>query len=280
MEKSRPGETIINDARSATAQRSLVDLLGEQRATIAQVLRDRGSTSVSELAAHLGISDVATRRHVDRLAEDDLVDSETVNTGRGRPVAQWSLTERGLGLFPTRYDELAHQLLDFLADNGREELGRFLRWRQERQVAAYADEVDAEDLADRVQQLAELLTRDGYRAEADSDGDGFTLRQQHCTIADVAAEQPLLCAHEAAAFGRLLGEDVRVTRRETIAKGDGACVCHVQLREPKPNALPVIPVDSPTTSCCDGPAPAASTSTSTTSTPGAPRGATSTTEDA
>lgn len=230
-----------------------MDLLGETRASIVQHLRDVGDASVAELAEHLDISDVATRRHVEKLAEDGLLDSETVNPGRGRPVARWSLTERGLGLFPSRYDELAHQLLDFLADTGREQLGAFLRWRQERQVEAYAADVDAEDLPGRMEQLAELLTRDGYRAEVEAAGDGFTLRQQHCTIADVAADQPLLCAHEAAAFGRLLGGEVRVTRRETIAKGDGACVCHVQVREPVTNALPVIPVNSPTTSCCDGP---------------------------
>lgn len=236
-----------------------MDLLGETRAAIVQHLRDAGDASVGELAEYLDISDVATRRHVDRLAEDGLVDSRTVNPGRGRPVARWSLTGRGLELFPSRYDELAHQLLDFLADSGREQLGAFLRWRQEQQVATYADDIDGEDLPRRVEQLAELLTRDGYRAEVEPDGDGFTLRQQHCTIADVAADQPLLCAHEAAAFGRLLGDEVRVTRRETIAKGDGACVCHVQVREPVTNALPVIPVGSPTTSCCDGPSGRSST---------------------
>ncbi len=230
-----------------------MDLLGETRAAIVQHLRDAGDASVAELAEHLDISEVATRRHVDRLADDGLVDSETVNPGRGRPVARWSLTERGVGLFPSRYDELAHQLLDFLAEGGREQLGAFLRWRQEQQVSTYAADVDADDLPGRVAQLAELLTRDGYRAEVEATGDGFTLRQQHCTIADVAADQPLLCAHEAAAFGRLLGDEVRVTRRETIARGDGACVCHVQVREPVANTLPVIPVTSPTTSCCDGP---------------------------
>lgn len=239
----------ISDTRTATPPRSLVDLLGEQRAAIVQRLRDHGSATVAELAEHLGISDVATRRHVDRLADDDLVDSCTVNTGRGRPVAQWSLTERGLTLFPSRYDELANQLLDYLAESDREQLGAFLRWRQEQQVSSYADAVAGDDVAERVQQLAEALSRDGYRAEVEADGDGFTLRQQHCTIAKVAADQPLLCAHEAAAFGRLLGDEVRVTRRETIAQGDGACVCHVQLRDPVQHSLPVVPVDSPTTSC-------------------------------
>ena len=239
-----------------------MDLLGETRAAVVQHLRDVHEASVGELAEHLGISDVATRRHVDRLADDGLVDSRTVNPGRGRPVARWSLTDRGLELFPSRYDELAHQLLDYLSEAGRDQLGGFLRWRQEQQVNGYAEAIDAEDLPGRVEQLARLLSRDGYRAEVEADGDGLMLRQQHCTIADAAADQPLLCAHEAAAFSRLLGDDVRVTRRETIAKGDGACVCHVRVREPVPNALPVIPVDSPvtscapegaTTSCCDGP---------------------------
>lgn len=250
-----------------------MDLLGEQRAEIVQHLRDTGEATVSDLAEHLGISDVATRRHVDRLAEDDLVTSRTVNPGRGRPVAQWSLSDRALELFPSRYDEVAHQLLDYLEETGREELGEFLRWRQERQVASYADEVDAADVHGRLEQLAEALSRDGYRAEVEADGDALTLRQQHCTIAKLAADQPLLCAHEAAAFGRLLGDEVRVTRRETIAKGDGACVCHVQLREPDRTTLPVIPVDSPTTSCADH-VPTSPTS------PTSPASRTTTTEDA
>ena len=251
LDKYPPPEHAVTDARTTTAQRSLVDLLGEQRAAIVQHLRDTGEATVGELAEHLDISDVATRRHVDRLAGDELVTSRTVNPGRGRPVARWSLTDDAMALFPSRYDEVAHQLLDYLEATGREQLGQFLRWRQEQQVAAYAGEVDGDDVRERLEQLAEALSRDGYRAEVEADGSTLTLRQQHCTIAKLAADQPLLCAHEAAAFGRLLGDDVRVTRRETIARGDGACVCHVQLRDPVPNALPVIPVDSPTTSCAD-----------------------------
>lgn len=257
--KTTSGYGIATTTDTAPS-RSLVDLLGESRAEVVRRCKDVGDATVSELADHLGISEAATRKHVDRLAEDGLLTSRTVKQGRGRPVARWSLTDAALELFPRRTDELATELLDFLADRGRTELGAFLRWRQERQVAAYARRIDGEDVAERIAQLADALSADGYRAEAVPDGDGFVLRQTHCAIEDVAREQPLLCAHEAAAFGRLLGEGVRVTRRETLAKGDGACVCHVQLREPLPNALPVIPVDSPTTSCCE-PAPPTSPTT-------------------
>lgn len=263
--------STIASVEASTAERSLVDLLGESRAAVVRYLKGVTDASVLELAGQLGISEVATRRHVDRLADDGLIASITVNTGRGRPVARWSLTDAALDLFPQRYDVMAGELLDFLSDAGRDQLGEFLRWRQDRQVDAYADKVDdAAAVGDRLVQLAEALSADGYRAEVQPDGDGFTLRQSHCTIEKVARDQPLVCGHEAAAFGRLLGEDVRVTRRETIAKGDGACVCHVQVRQstaPTRTTLPVVANVSPTTSCCTPAATQTSTHDTTEDTP-------------
>lgn len=217
-----------------------MDLLGESRAAIVRHVRDVGEASVAELAEMLDLSTTATRKHVDRLLEDGLLTSRTVNPGRGRPVARWSLTEAGRQLFPQRTDDLASELLDYLADRGRDELGAYLRWRQQRQVADYARSVDADDVEERLRQLADRLSAQGYRAEVTTDGDALLLRQTHCTIESVAREQPLLCTTEAAAFGRVLGDEVRVTRRETLARGDDACVCHVQLRAPTDDALPVV----------------------------------------
>jgi len=239
---------VATDVRPAS--RSLVDLLGEQRATVVRHVKDHGAATVPELAGLLDISEVATRRHVDRLAEDGLLSATRHNTGRGRPVNRWSLTPDGEALFPQRHDEVAAELLAFLSRDGRTELGEFLRWRQQRQFERLSASVTADDLEQRLEQLAGALSDAGYRAEVLPEGEGFELRQSHCTIASVARDEPLLCAHEAAAFGRVLGDEVRVTRRETIASGDGACVCHVTPRTPVEGALPVLPVDSPTTSCC------------------------------
>jgi DeoR family transcriptional regulator, suf operon transcriptional repressor len=77
-----------------------VSLLGEQRAAIVEELRRAGERTVAQLAEHLGISEVATRRHLAVLEEDGLVASQVVNQGRGRPAARWSLTEDAQRLFP------------------------------------------------------------------------------------------------------------------------------------------------------------------------------------
>lgn len=222
--------------RTATATtptgRSLVSLLGDQRAAIVEQLHRQGQRTVAELADHLGISEVATRRHLGVLEDDGLVKAGTVNRGRGRPAAVYSLTDDARRLFPQRYDALATELLEFLSDqHGREGLRSYLRWRLERQVDDLRDAVSAEDLHERLEQLAEVLSDAGYDASVDADGRGFTLTQQHCAIYDVARHHPEVCAYEAATFSKVLGRDVILSRRETLAEGASACVCCVTPRD-------------------------------------------------
>ncbi|MTV25443.1 ArsR family transcriptional regulator [Nitriliruptoraceae bacterium ZYF776] len=226
------------------AARSLVALLGATRERIVEHLRRVGDASVAELAELLEISEVATRRHLGVLEDDGLVDARTVNQGRGRPAARYALTPAASRLFPSAYDQLAQDVLEFLdATQGRDGVRAFLRWRLERQVASLGDAVTAGELEDRLGQLAEALSAAGFSASVTADGTGFTLTQDHCAIAEVAKDHPELCAYEAATFAEVLGTDVRLSRRETLADGSGACVCCVTPRArpdlPPPDDLPV-----------------------------------------
>ncbi len=212
---------------------SLVTLLGEQRAELVSELRRREQATVAELATHLGISEVATRRHLGVLIDDGLVSTRTVVRGRGRPAALYLLTETASALFPQRYDAFASEMLAFLTDaHGRDGLRAFLRWRMQREVDALRNAVTAEDLHDRVAQLAGALTDAGFDASVAPDGEGLALRQQHCTIEGIAREHPEVCAYEAASFSTVLGRDVVLSRRETLAEGGHACVCHIRARRP------------------------------------------------
>jgi predicted ArsR family transcriptional regulator len=231
--QTTPREAANMPAPTATPNqvRSLVSLLGEQRAAIVEELRSAGDRSTAQLAEHLGISEVATRRHLSVLEDDGLVAAEVVNQGRGRPAARWSLTADAQRLFPHRYDALAGEMLTFLADTqGREGVRAYLRWRLEREVDSLRDAVTAEDLHGRLQQLAGALSDAGYEASVTPDGEGFTLTQEHCAIYDVAKDHPEMCAYEAATFSKVLGGDVRLSRRQTLAGGGDACVCCVTAR--------------------------------------------------
>lgn len=216
---------------STTANAPLIDLLGETRAQIVGLLHD-GAATVAELASAMQLTEVAIRRQVRELVADQLVTGRTMRaSGPGRPAVRYSLTARGERLFPDRSSDLADDVLTFLYDErGKAEMIAFLRWRLKRQQAHYAGALDGiETLDDRVERLAELLSQDGFLAEVDADTDGFALTQTHCAIKEAAAAHPQLCAFEAALFREVLG--AHVTRRQTIASGAPACVCHVQPRQ-------------------------------------------------
>jgi predicted ArsR family transcriptional regulator len=215
------------------ASASLVGLLGVSRAAIVDHLHRSGAQTVAALAVHLGISEVATRRHLGVLAQDGLVEEREPRASGGRPAACFALTDRAARLFPQSYDRFANELLDFLtAEHGRDGLLAFLRWRVDREVGALTDAVQGGSLEERVVRLAEALTSAGFVADVVRDDTPnalptLQLIQHHCVIEGVAREHPEICSYEAAAFSRALGTDVQLSRRETIADGSPACVCTV-----------------------------------------------------
>ncbi len=219
---------------SAEPLTTLLDLLGDTRAQVVELLRGAPAT-VAELSEQLDLSTVAVRRHLHVLERDGLVDAQTVRReGPGRPSARYALTARARQLFPDRSAEFANELLDYLEEvHGRRALNGFLRWRQARHGDRYAARLSLVDSAeDRAQLLARLLSEDGFAAQVSpiTTPDGATvleLRQAHCAIAEVAEEHPEVCAYEAALFQQVLGADV--SRKSTIAGGASACVCHVRI---------------------------------------------------
>ncbi len=224
-----------------TDVRPLTDLLGDARARIVIRLQAQPATAAA-LAEDLDVSPAAVRRQLGLLRDDGLVDAEAVHDGSmGRPSERWSLTRRGRRLFAERSAEFADELLDHLeAAYGRAAVGEFLRRRAERHGDRYAERLaEIDDPADRAAELARALTEDGFAARVAGGDDGRSLQllQSHCAIQGVAEEHPEVCAHEAALFKRLLGTpdaDVRVSRRDTIAAGADACVCHIDLPQKTP----------------------------------------------
>ena len=219
-------------ADAVTPPVSLVELLGEQRAAVVERLRRDPGATIAELADVLGVSEVATRRHVAILEDSGFVSGETADgDGRGRPATAYRLTDRARALYPQRYASVASELIEFISsEHGRDGLRDYLRWRLDREVDKYRGAVTADELDDKLHQLADALSDAGFDAEVREQDGTYVLEQGHCAIYDVAKHHPEMCAYEAATFRTVLGRDVTLSRRETIAGGAPACVCTVHTK--------------------------------------------------
>ena len=197
---------------------------------VARSILENGTSTAAALAARLGLTATAVRRHLDALLAEGLVESRDAHApgprGRGRPARGFGLTEAGRDAFYQAYDDLAAGALRFLAEQAGEEAVRsFARTRVAELEARYARRIEAA-AEPPVGVLAEALSADGYAAAVRSaPGGAVQLCQHHCPVAHVAAQFPQLCEAETEAFARLLGTHVQ--RLATIANGDAVCTTHV-----------------------------------------------------
>jgi predicted ArsR family transcriptional regulator len=241
---------------------------GRTRDRVSGLLLEHGPQSAAELAARLGISPAAVRRHLDGLLAAGRVDERVApggQRGRGRPARRFALTDAGRSSFPHAYDDLALTALRFVAEHGGPDAVRAVAERQlsglaERcTTAVEAAEAQSGAPVDRAQVLATALTTEGYAATASAISSGGQLCQHHCPVAHVAAEFPQLCEAETAVISKLVGTHVQ--RLATIAHGDGICTTHIpaQLTPTARNkAVPARPVPAGSAAAHDA---GASTST-------------------
>jgi predicted ArsR family transcriptional regulator len=212
---------------------------GRTRGRVSALLLEHGPQTATELAARLGISPAAVRRHLDSLVAAGRLEERagglggsTAHRGRGRPARRFHLTDAGRSTFPHAYDDLALTALRYVAASGGPDAVRAVAEQQlagleGRASSAVESAVGAAEgePVDRAQALAAALTAEGYAATASAISGGGQLCQHHCPVAHVAAEFPQLCEAETAVIGRLVGTHVQ--RLATIAHGDGICTTHI-----------------------------------------------------
>jgi predicted ArsR family transcriptional regulator len=191
----------------------------EQR--ILDALKRHGPKTAGELSTLLGGGPVGMRAHLRCLLAAGLVAHEEEHRPLGRPVRRFRATQAADGLFGHGYDRLAVALSEaVVAEWGENGLERILgRWSAEleRDLGAQLPAAPTE----RLDALAAAQSRSGFMASVERAAGEVVLVERNCPIAAVASRFPILCQHEAALHGRLLGRNVVL--RSCRARGNEVC---------------------------------------------------------
>jgi predicted ArsR family transcriptional regulator len=170
---------------------------------------------------------MGVRRHLDALESEGLVETtECTRRARGRPASGWRLSATGLELFPRRYDTIALDVLEDVAEQvGPGAVAAVFERRTEKMVNEYEDALaDRHTLEERVAGLTQIRDDAGYLAEMSADADGsLVLTENNCAVHRVAEHHPAVCAMELTLIRRVLGPDVEVTRTAHTMAGDAVC---------------------------------------------------------
>lgn len=200
------------------------------------LIKTRGPLSAAELAGELGITTEGARLQLVKLAEEGLLQAESISKGVGRPMQIWSLTPMGNARFPDSHTELTVDIIQTIKTVlGPEALANVIKAREKNQQEKYHAALEGvTGIENRLTAFAAIRTTEGYLAEWRKEGDIFLFIENHCPICCAAATCDNICTSEMNTFISVIGEDVQVTRLDHIINGARRCVYKIQ-----PTTVPV-----------------------------------------
>jgi DeoR family suf operon transcriptional repressor len=203
-------------------------MASETRDVILRTLRANGRCTVKELAEAAGISPVSVRHHLSALQADDLIHSEEVRHGVGRPLHVYSLTEEAHELFPTRYFRLTNRLLDEIKESLTDEaLQLLLSSVADSMADSYANQLEGLPLEQRLRRLVELLDEEGFSAELERREGEFMIREMSCPYLQIGMQHPEVCTIDQAFIAKALS--LPVERVRCMLDGDAHCAFSVRV---------------------------------------------------
>lgn len=196
----------------------------EIRQRILNILKERGQTTLTDLARALNRPPVSVRHHLDILQEQGFVRKAGVQrrSTRGRPRHVYVLTEEAHLLFPHNYRELANELLRELKRSlPKEKVAAFFQ-RLAAEMATGVSSEPLRSLEERLTVATRFLSEKGYLARWERrDGGGYLLHVFNCPYDGLSAEHGELCQMDLLFVGRLL--DLTPRRITHAAGGDYRC---------------------------------------------------------
>jgi DeoR family suf operon transcriptional repressor len=214
------------------------ELRGARGAILVELKRAQQLTT-KELANRLGISLNTVRHHLKELEEQKLVEYKRLHRGVGAPTFAYRLTPSGEAFFPRRYEAVLTGLLDHLVGrDGRSAAASILEARYTHLAHDLQEKLAGLSPPERLTAIANLLSQDGYMAEATVADSSGTLIEHNCAIQPVAERFPEICAAEAKFLSAVLGAEVH--RERHILSGCNVCEYRVRFNHP-----PISPDPSP-----------------------------------
>jgi predicted ArsR family transcriptional regulator len=174
----------------------------------------RGSRTIDEMAAVLGVTDNAIRIHVAALERDGVVHQRGVRSTGGKPAYAYEVTPEADRLFTKAYVPVLTQLVAVLEEKMSADELKSLLSEVGRRLAGSGNLTG--DLRARAEAAAAVLTELGGIVDVEDDNETIVLRGFSCPLADAVRAHPATC-HAAES---LVAELVGVPVRERCEKGN------------------------------------------------------------
>jgi DeoR family transcriptional regulator, suf operon transcriptional repressor len=197
------------------------------RERILQTLLNHPRSTISDLAAAVDINDISVRHHLGSLQADSLVFSDEERHGVGRPRLVFSLTEKGLERFPTKYLRLTTRLLDELKETLPPQIISNLFEKMAADLAGgYHGQISDLSIEGKLELIKTLLTEEGFTIDWEKEGNHYLINEVTCPYYHVGQNHPEVCTVDQTLISSILS--VPAEKIHCVLHGDSHCTYVIQ----------------------------------------------------
>lgn len=198
-------------------------------ARLLDLLRQRGSMNIAEMATAGGVTATAVRQRLTRLMSQGLVERQTHQRGRGRPEHRYSVTEKARRQAGNNYADLAMALWQELREIKDAEVRRGLLQRiADHMTRLYRDSLNGSTPKERMESLQTLFAERRVPVEVatGSSAQFPILKVVDCPYPELAAQDRSVCAMEKMMFQEMFEQPLHLSQ----CRLDGHACCQFETK--------------------------------------------------
>jgi len=193
------------------------------REKILQTLLDHPHSTINELAEAVSINSISVRHHLSSLQAEGLAQGEEQRHGVGRPRLIYSLSQKGLERFPTRYFELTSRLLDQMKESlPPAVINGFFTNMAENLARDYQEKTKGLSIEQKLDFVKNLLQKQGFSVGWEQKDTHYYIYENGCPYYQVGQSHPEVCSVDHTLISSVLG--IPAEKISCVLQGDSSCI--------------------------------------------------------
>jgi len=189
-------------------------------------------STILEIAEQVNINAISVRHHLTNLQADGLIVAEEERHGVGRPRLVYSLTEKGVENFPSRYFHLVNSLMDQIKEKLPEkDVNSIFHNMAEKLTSDYDSILKNMPIEERLDLLKIILNKEGFEMEWEKKGNECVIKEISCPYFKIGDQHPEVCLFDKSLISNVL--NVPMNKISHHEREENLCTYTIDLSERK-----------------------------------------------
>jgi len=185
-------------------------------------------STIMEIADQVGINAISVRHHLTNLQAEGLITADEERHGVGRPRLVYSLTERGVENFPSRYFHFVNSLMEQIKEKLPEkDVDALFHSMAEKLTSDYEPLLAKMNLEERLDLLKTILKNEGFEVEWKKQGNTCSITEIACPYFKIGDNHPEVCLFDKSIISNIL--DVPLEKISHQEREENSCVYTINL---------------------------------------------------